>query len=376
MPPVQLLIKPASGSCNLRCKYCFYCDEMAKRETADYGFMSEETLEILVKKALEYADGTCGFAFQGGEPTLVGLDFYKRLLDYQSRYNTKQVAIHNSIQTNGFKLGEAWAEFLAENHFLVGVSLDGIVHTHDACRVDAGGNGTFAEIMKTLELFEKKQVDFNILTVVNRRTAEKIGRIYGFYAKHNWKYLQFIACLDPLGEPPGMREYSLTPEAYGDFLTELFDLWYLDWQKGNQPSIRMFENYIGILLGYVPEACDQRGCCSIQCVAEADGSVYPCDFYALDRYRMGSFAENTMEEMLEMGKTLGFVEESVENREVCERCEYGFICRGGCRRNRQAEESGKLGENYFCPAYKKFFKASLPRMRQIAMTVKNGYKRR
>lgn len=366
MPPIQLLIKPSSGNCNLRCKYCFYCDEMSKRETPNYGFMSIETLEELVKKALEYAEDSCGFAFQGGEPTLVGLDFYKRLLELQDQYNTKHVTIHNSIQTNGFKLGEEWADFLAQNHFLVGISLDGIVHTHDAYRIDAGGNGTFAEIMKTIELFDKKKVEYNILTVVNRRTAEKISRIYSFYAKHNWKYLQFIACLDPLGEPQGMREYSLTPEAYGDFLVELFDLWYLDWQKGVQPSIRMFENYIGILLGYMPEACDQRGCCSIQCVVEADGSVYPCDFYVVDRYRMGSFVENSMEEILEQGKTLGFVEESVENRTDCEQCEYGYICRGGCRRNRQIREDGQLGSNYFCPSYKKFFAAALPRMKRIA----------
>lgn len=370
MPPVQLLIKPSSGNCNLRCRYCFYCDEMAKRETANYGFMTEETLEVLVKKSLEFAEGSCGFAFQGGEPTLAGLDFYRKLLWFQEKYNTKGVAIQNSFQTNGFRLGQEWADFLAENHFLVGVSLDGIVHTHDAYRLDAAGNGTFAEVMKTLELFEEKHVEYNILTVVNRRTAAKIARIYSFYAKHNWKYLQFIACLDPLGEPQGMREYSLTPEAYGDFLVELFNLWYLDWQKGIQPSIRTFENYIGILLGYVPEACDQRGCCSIQCVVEADGSVYPCDFYVVDRYRMGNFAEDTMDEMMARGRRLGFVEESLENRADCEACEYGFICRGGCRRNRQADEEGRLGSSYFCPSYKKFFKAALPGMRQIAAAIR------
>ena len=109
MPPVNILIKPSSGNCNLRCRYCFYCDEMEKRETANYGFMSEETLEILVKRVLEFADGSCGFAFQGGEPTLVGLDFYKRLLEYEQKYNIKNVPIHNSIQTNGYGLGEEWA---------------------------------------------------------------------------------------------------------------------------------------------------------------------------------------------------------------------------------------------------------------------------
>ncbi len=366
MPPLQLLIKPSSGSCNLRCRYCFYCDEMAKRETPNYGFMSEETLEMLVKRALEFADVRCGFAFQGGEPTLVGLDFYKKLLLFQEKYNVKHVRIENSIQPNGYKLGEEWAEFFARNQFLVGVSLDGMIHTHDAYRVNGAGDGTFAEIMKTLELFDEKRVEYNILTVVNRRTADRISRIYQFYRKQGWKYLQFIACLDPLGETPGQREYSLTPEAYGKFLVTLFDLWYLDLQKGTQPSIRMFENYIGILMGMQPEACDMRGHCSRQSVVEADGSVYPCDFYVIDRWRMGNVREQSFEEILECGKQLRFVEESVENREECRTCEYGYLCRGGCRRNRQQDESGRMGENYFCPSYKMFFKAALPRMQQIA----------
>lgn len=366
MPPLQLLIKPASGNCNLRCRYCFYTDEMEKRETANYGIMSEETLEALVKRALEFAEGSCGFAFQGGEPTLAGLDFYKKLLELQEKYNTKKIRIQNSIQTNGYKLGEEWAGFLAQNHFLAGVSLDGVVHTHDAYRIDAGGKATFSEVMKTLELFDRYQVEYNILTVVNRRTAERISRIYQFYAKHHWKYLQFIACLDPLEEIPGQREYSLAPEAYGKFLVELFDLWYLDWKKGIQPSIRMFENYIGILMGYIPEACDQRGHCSLQSVVEADGSVYPCDFYVIDRYWMGNIRDQSLKEILEKGKTLRFVEASLENRDECRQCEYGFICRGGCRRNRQIDERGTLGLNYFCSSYKMFFQAALPRMGEIA----------
>lgn len=366
MPPVNILIKPSSGNCNLRCKYCFYCDEMEKRETANYGFMSEETLEILVKRVLEFADGSCGFAFQGGEPTLVGLDFYRKLLEYEQKYNIKNVPIHNSIQTNGYGLGEEWAEFLARNHFLVGVSLDGIVHTHDAYRIHASGKGTFGEIMKTLELFDRKKVEYNILTVVNRRTAERIGKIYEFYKKHNWHYLQFIACLDPLGETPGQREYSLTPEMYGEFLVKLFDLWYLDWQKGAQTSIRIFDNYIGILMGYTPEACDQRGCCSIQNVVEADGSVYPCDFYVIDQYRLGNIRKNSLEQLYERGRELRFMEESLENKEECRTCEYGYLCRGGCRRNRQLDETGRLGLNYFCPSYKMLFQAALPRMKEIA----------
>ncbi|MDR1773015.1 MAG: anaerobic sulfatase maturase [Hungatella sp.] len=366
MPPIQLLIKPASGSCNLRCKYCFYHDEMQKRERQNYGFMSLETLEEIVKKTLAYSERQCEFIFQGGEPTLVGLDFYKKLLEFESKHNMRNIKIMNSIQTNGYQLGEEWAEFFAANNFLVGVSLDGIKYTHDAYRENSAGEGSFGEIMKTLKLFDKKGVDYNILTVVNRRTAERIPRIYEFYKKNNWKYQQYIACLDPFGEPKGSREYSLTPEVYGEFLVKLFDLWYLDLMKGEQPYIRQFENYISLLMGYPPEACDMKGCCSIQHVVEADGSVYPCDFYVMDEYKIGNFLEDSIEEMGSRGLESGFVEASLNRPKECTTCEYAYLCRGGCRRNRQINEAGHLGQNYFCLSYKYFFEKTLSRMESIA----------
>lgn len=370
MPPIQLLIKPASGNCNLRCRYCFYADEMEKRETASFGKMSLDTLEQMVKKVLEYSDISCAFAFQGGEPTLAGLDFYRKLLEFEEKYNTKGIAVTNSIQTNGYGLTREWARFFAENHFLVGLSLDGIKYTHDAYRLDSRGEGTFEEIMKTAELFDREKVEYNILTVVNNRTAQRISKIYSFYQKHGWNYQQYIACLDPLGEKKGGREYSLTPELYGDFLTELFDLWYLDLQKGKQPYIRQFENYISILMGRLPEACDQRGVCGIQFVVEADGSVYPCDFYVMEKYRIGNLLEDSIEEIKKKGEESGFVEASKKVPKECQMCRYGFVCRGGCRRNRETDMGGELGLSYFCPAYRRFFEHAFPRMRQIAEQLK------
>ncbi len=366
MPPIQLLIKPASGSCNLRCKYCFYHDEMQNREKQNYGFMSLETLEEIVKKTLTYSEHQCDFIFQGGEPTLVGLDFYKKLLEFEHKYNIHNVKVMNSIQTNGYQLGEEWAEFFAANNFLVGVSLDGIKYTHDAYRENSLGKGSFGEIMKTLEMFDKKGVDYNILTVVNRRTAERITRIYEFYKKNNWKYQQYIACLDPLGEPKGSREYSLTPEVYGEFLVNLFDLWYLDLCKGEQPYIRQFENYISLLMGYPPESCDMKGCCSIQHVVEADGSVYPCDFYVMDEYKIGNFLKDSIEEMGNRGLESEFIEASLNRPEECKTCKYAYLCRGGCRRNRQIDEAGHLGLNYFCSSYKYFFEKTHTRMEEIS----------
>ena len=151
MPALNLLIKPSSGACNLRCRYCFYHDEQANRETFSYGFMSEETLEILIKKALEYAGGFCSFGFQGGEPTLRGLDFYRKAVELQKKYNARHVEIANSIQTNGMGIDGEWAEFLHENRFLVGLSLDGVKDVHDQNRLDPEGGGTFNRVLRAAQ---------------------------------------------------------------------------------------------------------------------------------------------------------------------------------------------------------------------------------
>lgn len=172
-------------------------------------------------------------------------------------------------------------------------------------------------------------------------------------------------------EAHGETEYALKPEQYGKFLNELFELWYADWKKGKQPYIRQFENYIGILLGYQPEACDQRGICGTQNVVEADGSVYPCDFYMLDDYCLGNFNDNQMEEINDRRSEIGFVERSLKLTDECKNCPYFRICRGGCQRNRDLDQSNGLYENYFCESYKQFFDACLPKMEEIAEKLKN-----
>ena len=161
-------------------------------------------------------------------------------------------------------------------------------------------------------------------------------------------------------------EYSLTPEAYGTFLTELFQLWEKDWRKGRAPYIRQFENYIGILAGIPPEACEQRGTCSVQCVAEADGRAYPCDFYALDEYCLGNYNENSIEEFFESETAKQFVRESLKHDETCRQCQWFPLCRNGCRRHRIRDEKTGAYRNYFCGGYRIFFEKCAPRMKEIA----------
>lgn len=372
MPAIHVMIKPASGLCNMRCKYCFYADEMDKRSQASFGIMSEETLKNVVRETLDFADGECTFAFQGGEPTLAGLDFFRKFLKFEKEYNRKNCKVNHALQTNGYIIDEEWAEFFAENHFLVGLSVDGVKATHDAYRIDAQGKDTYLRVLHAAQLLKDAGVEFNILTVVNSKTAPKIRRIYESYKKQGFDWQQYIACLDPLGEAQGQKEYSLTPKAYGQFLIDLFCLWELDLKQGKQPYIRQFENYIAILLGQQPEACEQRGVCSIQNVVEADGSVYPCDFYMLDEYRLGNLNQETFEQINEKRREIGFLERSVNHTDECKSCQYFAVCRGGCCRHRE-QPGTKTGENYFCESYKMFFEACLPRMLEIAARLQKQF---
>lgn len=363
MSSLSLLVKPSSGGCNVRCKYCFYHDEQLNRETFSYGFMSEETLEILIKKALEYATVRCTFGFQGGEPTLRGLDFFRLAVELQKKYNIHRVEIFNAIQTNGLLIDSEWADFLRENKFLVGLSLDGTKETHDLNRLDPNGKGTFNRVLQTAQRLAAHQVDFNLLTVVTNQTADNIGKIYGFYRRSGLLYQQYIPCLDPLGEQRGISPYSLTPEKFAKFLKALFDLWYRDVIAGKFIYIRYFENLLGMLLGRPPEHCGLSGRCALQNVVEADGSVYPCDFYCLDQYRLGNIRESGFEELAASPRAKQFLAEGLAVPERCRECRCAFICRGGCRRDREP-----LGENanYFCEAYRSFFAYALPRLQELA----------
>lgn len=355
MPPISVLMKPASGMCNMRCEYCFYCDEMGKRTKEFFGFMSEETLKNVIRRTMLRAEGAISYAYQGGEPTLRGIDFLKKAVAYQKQYNKNGIRVNNALQTNGYLINEEWCLFLKENHFLVGLSVDGTAEHHDALRRTKTGENTFDRVCLSAGLLEKYGVDYNILTVVTPGIAENIEEIYRDYQRRGWHYQQYIACLDPLGEPCGKTEYSLTPEEYGQFLDRLFALWYRDYQKGRQPYIRQFDNYVGMAAGYPPEACDQRGTCGIQNVVEADGSVYPCDFYMLDEYLLGNFNTDRLEYIDRRRKEIGFIERSCQLNPECLECRYYRLCRGGCQRHREYNAETGMYENYFCKAYRIFF---------------------
>ena len=361
------MIKPASGLCNMHCDYCFYCDEAASRRQASYGFMTEETLKNVIRRCVIPAEGSCSIAFQGGEPTLRGLPFFQQAVSLAEHFNRNHVSLHFALQTNGYAITEDWCRFFADAGFLIGVSVDGTEAIHNRYRHGPDGAPVYARVMQSIEMLEKHRVEFNILTVVHREVAENIRAIYSLYRKNGWHYLQFITCLDPLAGPRGREPWSLLPETYGRFLTDLFDLWYADWKRGHAPFIRQFENYVGILLGYPPESCEQRGTCGIQYLAEADGSVYPCDFYALDEYLLGNLNRDRLAQIDEKRSQLRFCELSHPLPDACRACPWLSLCRNGCRRSRPDPS----GSNYFCAGYRYFFERCAPRLREIAASLRS-----
>ena len=307
--------------------------------------MNEDVIEVIVKKALEYADHICTFAFQGGEPTLSGLDYYKRLIELEKKHNIKKIRINNTIQTNGIAINEKWARFLAENSFLVGISIDGPKDIHDNNRIDMKNDGSFNRVMNTVALFNKYKVEYNILSVVTENMARHASKVYSLFKKKKFRYLQFIPCLDPLNEQRGVNEYSLSPERYASFLKQLFDHWYEDVMKGNMISIRYFDNLVWMFMGNRAEACGMMGECQCQFVIEADGGVYPCDFYVYDEWLLGNIKDTGFDELKNSDKSIHFINASKHVDSVCKECKWSYLCRGGCRRDRETCVDNRLGVN-------------------------------
>ena len=364
MPRVNIMIKPASSLCNLQCDYCFYRDEAAVRNSASYGMMSTAVLDAVLKKTLEYAQEECTIAYQGGEPTLRGLEFFQHSVESEKRYNHRHIKIHHALQTNGLLLDDQWCEFLKKNEFLVGISLDGRRKTHDRHRSYPNGEGSFIHVIEAISRLKKFEIPFNILTVVTEEIAAQAESVYAFYRKNKFSYLQFIPCIPPFGNE--MEDHAfLAPESYGRFLNTLFDLWYYDLMQNKQPYIQQFENLVMMRMGYPLDGCDQCGHCAAQYVVEADGAVYPCDFYALDQYRLGNLVTDDFPGLNRRQREIRFVERSMTIPERCQKCAYHALCRGGCRRMRK-ELGESIGENIFCESYQAFFAHCVSRINSIA----------
>ena len=349
MPPLTLMIKPASGACNMRCGYCFYMDEMDNRSEGAYGFMGGETAGAVIRRALTYAEGSVSFVFQGGEPTLVGAGFYRDWLSAVKQQNTRGLQVTYALQTNALELTDDMLSVLKEGGFLVGVSLDGNEAIHDGRRRTAGGAPTFARVSSNIDRLREHGIPYNVLCVVDQVVAGQAKATYEALRRHG--YLQFIPCLEPLGE----TDTVLSAAAYGEFLVSLFDCYEHDYRAGNYVSVLQFDNWIRMLRGLPPTACGMRGTCAPNYVVESNGQVYPCDFYALDEWLLGNLHTDSLYRVAKSDLLAEFLRQSALPDTKCVGCDWRVLCRGGCRRDRQTGATDQPGLNRLCEGYRLFF---------------------
>lgn len=365
MNAVTFLVKPASGLCDLCCRYCFYDDVSDRRQVKSMGLMTQETASRLIDAGFEAVQpgGTVQYLFQGGEPTLVGLDWLRAFVQNAKDRCPPGVQLCWSIQTNGMCLDEQWCAFFREHGFLVGLSVDGTRGLHDRFRLDPHGKGTWRRAVQALEQLDKSGVETNLLCVVTGPAACSPHKLYSALRSLGEHPLQLIPCLDPM-ENSGAMDYSLAPRDYGRFLCSLFDCWYRDWAAGIYVSIRVFDDYLRLMLGMEPGSCASAGHCGNYLVVEGDGGLYPCDFFVLDEWRMGSIWENTVRQALVSPAGRAFQAQGARRPPVCKTCVHEPLCRGGCPRD--WDFSGPEPVNRYCEAFRCFFDYAAPRLRRVA----------
>jgi len=344
MKQVSIMIKPASSLCDLRCKYCFYADVAQSRAVASFGMMKPETVgAVLANVAAELQPGDkVHFVFQGGEPTLAGLDFYRTFVSIAGQWQDVQVTY--ALQTNGILLDEEWCKFLKEHDFLVGVSLDLLRDCHDEVRVDARGHGTWKQVTRAITLLDRHAVEYNVLCTLTNAVARHPRQVWQQLQKLDVRFVQFTPCL---GELEGERSpYALTPKRFADFYVTLFDLWREEIRQGKWRSVKFFDDVVNLLVLGRPTGCGMDGVCRPQLVVEADGSVYPCDFYCTDEYRLGNLTRQTVSELLTAPGVRAFVDRPQPRPGFCEMCPYDTFCAGNCPRMRR--EICYTGQDAYC----------------------------
>ncbi len=389
------MTKPIGSRCNLDCSYCFYLEKEKLYTDAGGMRMKPEVLETYVREYIAAQPGrVVHFAWQGGEPTLLGVDFYRQVVALQARY-AQGKTIENAFQTNGVLLDDEWGAFLAEHHFLVGISIDGPAHLHDAYRVDKGGKPTFAQVMAGLEVLKKHRVEFNTLTTVHRKNARQALEVYQFLRKAGSGYMQFIPIVERaatataaeanglwLAPPPDHEDaaglddqvtaWSVRPVEYGDFLITIFNEWVR--QDVGKVFVQHFDAALANWSGEPAGICVFSENCGRALAVEHNGDVFSCDHYVYPRYKLGNLLNQTLAGMVDSPRQQEFGRsKSLTLPRYCRECPVRFACHGECPKHRFLRTPhGDSGLNYLCAGYKKFFTHIDSPMRTMAALLGNG----
>lgn len=387
---IHLMAKPSGPICNLDCHYCFYLEKESLFPQRHRFLMSEAVLRDYIVENIRNEPGPeVLFTWQGGEPMLRGLDFYRRAVALQ-RELAGGKTIRNALQTNGVLLDEAWCAFLREAGFMVGISLDGPRELHDAARVDKRGRPTFDAVMNAIALLRRHGVPFNVLVTVSDAVSRAPLAVYHFLREHGIRHVQFNPVVERLAgaqdrglglsfaQPDGthadaqLSPHSVRPAAYGEFLIAIFDEW-VRHDVGTM-YIMNFEWALASFMGLPSTVCLFAETCGKALIVEHDGSVYSCDHYMYPSHRLGTLAEHGLAALARSAQQQAFGAAKADTLPAyCRRCEVRFACHGECPKNRFAiSPDGEAGLNYLCPGYKRYFTHIAKYMRAMARLIQHG----
>jgi uncharacterized protein len=359
MPPhrsFHVMLKPAGAACNLACAYCFYLDKAALYPDGSFR-MSESILETFTRQYMTAQRGPeVSFAWQGGEPTLMGLEFYQTALQLQQQYARPGQRITNAIQTNGLLLDDAWCDFFHRHQVLVGLSLDGPQALHDAYRRDKAGHGTFGRVLQAVERLRQHQVEFNILACVHAANAGQPLAVYRFLRDDvQARFIQFIPVVARAPNHTQATAYSVTGTQYGEFLIAVFDEWVH--HDVGQVFVQVFDVALAAWLGYNPGLCIFEETCGAALALEHTGDVYACDHFVDAAHRLGTVRDTPLLTLVHAPQQQQF---GLNKRDTlprtCWECPVRFVCHGGCPKNRfLTTPDGEPGLNTLCAGYRAFF---------------------
>ncbi|ELV2767075.1 anaerobic sulfatase maturase [Enterobacter cloacae] len=342
----QVMTKPASSRCNLDCQYCFYIAKPPRP------VMSEATLECFIKQYISAQTGPdVHFAWQGGEPTLCGQDFFRLVVELQRRYGDGK-RITNAFQTNGILLTDNWCRFFQQHHWLVGISLDGPEDLHNALRVNRQGRGTYHKVMAAIKRLRSRRVSFNILTVVNRCNCRHPERVYRSLRSLGTPFLQFIPLVDK--ENP----QAISGPEWGHFLKRVFDIWVQE--DIGQVFVQLFDSTLGVWRGYPSQLCALSQTCGHAFALEANGDVYQCDHFVEPAHLLGNIHRKPLSALNRHKDAVAFGRQKLTTlAEECHRCSVRAFCHGDCPRHREE------GKSVLCSGYQDFFRYSAPYMQAM-----------
>ena len=374
--PLYVMLKPAGAHCNLACKYCYYLEKNKLYPTAQRHLMSDEMLEQFTREYIEAQTmSQVLFTWHGGEPLLRSIDFYRKALSLQQKYAGGR-CIDNVIQTNGTLLTDEWCEFFAQNHWLVGISIDGPQPYHDHYRLTAAGKPSWQKVMQGIKLLKKHGVEWNAMAVVNAYNVNHPLEFYRFFKENGCQFLQFtpiverqtrhedgrtLASLADKNEIP-LSEASVAPEQWGYFLCAIFDEWVR--KDVGKIFVEIFDCTLANWMGISPGICAYSKECGHAGVMEHNGDVYSCDHFVFPEYKLGNIRDHSLIDMLygEQQQEFSRLKHSSLPRQ-CKECDMEFACHGECPKNRfMKDKYGDSGLNYLCPGYYHYYQHVAPYM--------------